>query len=99
MNADTRTHENEYPVSVLLPAVDHLVVLFLCDLGVHGEERPRAVTKVGFSLRWRIRCRRRAVGVAIWYRHHEISEERSNLPVAHTRVVPHIDDLMSSLRH
>jgi hypothetical protein len=50
MNGDTRTHEDEDSISILLPAFDHLVVFFLCSLGVHGEERLRAVTKVGFYL-------------------------------------------------
>jgi hypothetical protein len=71
MNDDARTHEDDDPFSILLPAFDHLVVFFLCDLGVHGEERPRAVTKVEFSLRWLIRlgcklgCRLRIVVVDI----------------------------------
>jgi hypothetical protein len=67
MNDDTRTHEDEDAISILLPAFDHLVVFFLCDLGVHGEERLRAVTKVGFSLEWlfRLGCRLRMVVVDI----------------------------------
>ena len=36
MNADTRTHENEDPVSILLPAFNHLVVFIFCSLGVYG---------------------------------------------------------------
>jgi hypothetical protein len=56
MNADTRTHENEDGISILLPAFDHLVVFILCNVGVYGEELPRAVTKVGFPLQWLIRC-------------------------------------------
>jgi hypothetical protein len=40
MDADTRTHKNENPFSVLLPTLRHFVVLFLCDLGVYGEELP-----------------------------------------------------------
>ena len=60
MNADTGTHENEDGICILLPAFDHLVVFILCNVGVYGEELPRAVTKVGFPLQWLIRCRRRA---------------------------------------
>jgi hypothetical protein len=29
-NTDTVTHEKEDPISILLPALDHLAVLFLC---------------------------------------------------------------------
>jgi hypothetical protein len=53
MYADTRTHKNEDPIGILLPAIGHLIVFFLCSLGVHGKERSRAVPEVGFSLRWR----------------------------------------------
>ena len=56
MNANTMTHKNEDPISIFLPALDHLVILFLCFFGVYGEERSRAVTEVGFSLQWLIRC-------------------------------------------
>ena len=98
MIGDTKTHKNEDPISILLPAFDHLVVFFLCSLGVYGEERSRAVTEVRFSLRWRIWCRLRVVGVAICYRHYEISE-MSNPRVTHTWVVLHLDGSVSSLRH
>jgi hypothetical protein len=37
MIADTRTHENEDPISIFLPALDHLVVLFLRSLGIYGK--------------------------------------------------------------
>jgi hypothetical protein len=41
IDADTaETHENEEPFGIFLPAIGHLVVLILCGLGVHGEERP-----------------------------------------------------------
>ena len=40
MNLDTRTYKNENAISVLLPTLDHLVVLLICGLGVYGEERP-----------------------------------------------------------
>jgi hypothetical protein len=39
-NAERRTYKNENPIGVLLPPLDHLVVLFVCRLGVYGEERP-----------------------------------------------------------
>jgi hypothetical protein len=71
INADTRTHEDEDPVSISLPSFDHLVVFFLCSFGVHGEERLRAVTEVGFYLGWLIWCRVRVVAVDICYRYHE----------------------------
>ena len=40
INADTMTHKNEDPISIFLPPLSHLVIFFLCGLGVHGEERP-----------------------------------------------------------
>jgi hypothetical protein len=43
-----RTHENEDAISILLPSLDHLVVFIICGLGVYREERPRAVTELGF---------------------------------------------------
>lgn len=46
-----RTYENEDPISILMPTLNQIFVLILCSLGVHGEERPRAVTELGFSLR------------------------------------------------
>ena len=81
MIGDTRTHENEDPTSILLPAIDHLVVFFLCSFGVYGEEWSRAVAEVGFSLRWRIWCRLRVVGVIlgviIYYKHHKMMNPES----------------------
>jgi hypothetical protein len=65
MDDSIRTHKNEDAISVLLPAFDHLVVFILCSLGVYGEERPRAVTEVGFSLKWLTMRRLRKVVVAI----------------------------------
>lgn len=50
MNPNMRTHKKEHPIGIFLPALDHLVVLFLCDFGIYGKERSRAVTK----LRWLI---------------------------------------------
>ena len=50
LDANTRTHENENPVSILLPAFDHLLVFFLSSPGVYGEERSRAVAEDEFSL-------------------------------------------------
>jgi hypothetical protein len=63
MNGNTRTHKNENAISIFLPALDHLVVLFLCSFGVYGEEWTRAVTEVGFSLRWLIRCQLSLVSI------------------------------------
>jgi hypothetical protein len=63
MDADMRTHENEDAISILLPALDHLVVLIIRGLGVYGEERPGAVAEVGFSLHWLIRCWSRVKGL------------------------------------
>jgi hypothetical protein len=54
MNGNTRTYKNEDAISIFLPALDHLVVLFLCGFGVYGEERSRAVTKAR-RFRWLIR--------------------------------------------
>jgi hypothetical protein len=65
-DADTRTHEKEDAISILLPSLDHLVVLVICNLGVHGKEWPGAVAEVGFSLRWLIR-RRLAVEAVVCY--------------------------------
>jgi hypothetical protein len=50
MDPDTRTHEKEDPIGIFLPALDHLVVLIICSLGVYGEEWFRSVTKIGFKL-------------------------------------------------
>jgi hypothetical protein len=83
MNASTRTHEKEDPISVFLPAFDHLVVFFLCSLGIYGEEWPRAVTEVRFPLQRPIQCRLREVAVAICGRYFEISDDRSNLRVTY----------------
>ena len=35
-----RAHEYQNPICVSLTAFGHLVVFFLCKLGVHGIERP-----------------------------------------------------------
>jgi len=56
MNGNARTHKNEDAISIVFPALGILVVLFLCGFGVYGEERPRAVTEIGSSLRWLSRC-------------------------------------------
>ena len=45
--------QHEDPISIFLPALGHLIILFLCSLGVHREDRPGAVTKVGV-LQWLI---------------------------------------------
>jgi hypothetical protein len=52
MNAGTGTYKNENPISILLPTLNHLVVLFLCGLGVDGEEQSRAVTEARCSSGW-----------------------------------------------
>jgi hypothetical protein len=66
MNGSTRTHENEDPIGIFLPALNHLVVFVICGFTVYGEERPRAVAEVRFSLQWLIRLRVR-VEVVICY--------------------------------
>jgi hypothetical protein len=66
MNADTRTHENEDPIGIFLPALNHLVVFVIRSLGVYGEERTRAVTEVGFSMQWLVR-RRLRIKVVMYY--------------------------------
>ena len=38
MDAYKRTHEYEDVINLFLPAIDHLVVLVLCGVGVYGEE-------------------------------------------------------------
>jgi hypothetical protein len=38
--ADLMTHENKDSISILLPAVCHSVVFFLCHVDVHVKERP-----------------------------------------------------------
>ena len=37
---DTRTHEDKDAISILLPAMGHFLVFFLCHLNVHMEEGP-----------------------------------------------------------
>jgi len=39
MNGDKKTYENEDTIGIFLPAIRHLVVFFLGNLCVHGEER------------------------------------------------------------
>ena len=50
INANTRTYKDEDPFSILLPALDHLRVIFFCGFGAYEEERCRVA---GFSLGWR----------------------------------------------
>ena len=40
MDGDVRTHENEDAISVLCPAVSHLIIFFLCNLRIHGKDGP-----------------------------------------------------------
>jgi hypothetical protein len=73
MNADTRTHEKLYPISIFLPALDHLVVFNVCSIIIYGEERRRAVTGIGLSLiQWRLRM----VAVVIYYRRQWDEQEK-----------------------
>jgi hypothetical protein len=44
------THKNKNSFSIFLPALDHLVIIFLCGFGAYLEERCRVG---GFSSRWR----------------------------------------------
>jgi hypothetical protein len=66
MNVETRTHENKDAIGIFLPVLDHLVVFVICSLGVYGEERPGAVTEIGFSFQWVI-WRRLRVRAFIYY--------------------------------
>ena len=52
MKANTMTHKNEDAISIFLPALGHLVILFLCCFRVYGEEQSRAVGKARISKRW-----------------------------------------------
>jgi hypothetical protein len=45
MTDNMSSHKDEDPICIFLPAVDHLVVLFLCGFAVYGEKRSRAVTE------------------------------------------------------
>ena len=98
MNTGTGTHENEDSISIFLPALDHLVVLFLCGSGVHGEEWSRAVTEVGFSMRWLRWCWPSPGAIDFIYIY-EPGGDRSKQQVTHTCVVPSLEVLMSHLRH
>jgi len=40
MNANTRTHEKEDSIRILLPTLDHLLIFILRSLGVYGKELP-----------------------------------------------------------
>lgn len=70
MNADTRTHEKQYPISIFLPALNHLVVFNVCSGVIYREERRSAVSGIGVSLRlrWLIQWRPRMVAVVIHYK-------------------------------
>jgi hypothetical protein len=80
MNGDTRTHKNEDAISIVFPALGVLVVLFLCGFGVYGEERPRAVTEIGSSLRWLILCPLHLIAIYFIY----VCELRENVSRRHT---------------
>jgi hypothetical protein len=67
MNGNTRTHKNEDAISIAFPSLGILVVLFLCGFGVYGEEGSRAVTEIGFNLRWLIRCWLRNLRLIAFY--------------------------------
>jgi hypothetical protein len=43
--------------------LDRLVVLFLCGLGVYGEEEPGALPDIGYSLQWLVRRRGMVTGI------------------------------------
>jgi hypothetical protein len=98
MNTGTGTHENEDSISIFLPALDHLVVLFLCGFGVYGEEWSRAVTEDGFSMRW-LRWCWPSLGAIDFIYIYEPGGDRSKQQVTHTCVVPSLEVLMSHLRH
>jgi hypothetical protein len=100
MNADTTTHENEDSIGIFLPAIDHLVVLFLCNLRIYGEEQSRAITKVGAPLELLIRCQRMVVAVAICDRYYEIQRGHSGGQICgDTWVVPSLEVSVGSLGH
>jgi len=61
MPISLRTYENEDPISILLPTLNHLLVFILRSLGVHEEEWPRTVTELRFSLQSLIWCQLRVV--------------------------------------
>ena len=67
MNADTRTHKKENAFSILLPTLDHLVVLILCGFGVYGEEGPRAVPEIRLPLQLLVWRRHMMVAAVIYY--------------------------------
>ena len=98
MDAHTRTHEIEDAIKIFFPALDHLVVLFLRGFGVYGEQWSRAVTEVGFSLRWLIPCRPSLTAIYFTYVC-ESRGDRSKQQVTHTCAVPTLDVFKSSLIH
>jgi hypothetical protein len=76
MDADARTHKNKNAISIFLPALDHFVIFIVCGLGVYGEERPGAVTEVGFSLGRLIRCWAWGLSVKVMIYHVEVKMVR-----------------------
>jgi hypothetical protein len=50
IDVNMSTHNDEDPISIFLPAFNHLPILLLCDFGVYGKKWSRAITEAGFSL-------------------------------------------------
>jgi hypothetical protein len=51
MNVDTRTYENEDPISTRLPAIGHLLVFVLRNLRINGINLSRTLIGAGCILR------------------------------------------------
>jgi hypothetical protein len=76
MNADTRAHEKQYPISIFLPTLDHLVIFDVRSIIIYGKERCRAVPGIGLSLGWLAQWRLRIVDVVVYYRRHWNKQEQ-----------------------
>jgi hypothetical protein len=83
-NDDARTHEYEDSISAFSPALDHLIVFFLCNIRIHGEERPRAITELGVLIRFLGQLRLILIIVFIYTRVRKISEDKSKRRLTHT---------------
>ena len=59
--------KNDDPFPILLPLLYNLLVHVLCGLGVYGEDRPKAVPKIGHSAQWRVRRRHLITSEAVYY--------------------------------